>query len=172
MQDSVHILASFPVKHRWKTWPMLNQSIVNCLYEAEIAGFQHQVTMTWCKNLVAHGLSIALEKLGTSENHYICKIKLKLWYFWIKKGFKSFKIDGQKLDFYWDLRAARFSESLESFANFCVALVCEEEVVLLIRDLKDDAFKRTKARSSLTNAALLSKRARFWKEQLCNHSEI
>ncbi|ERN19165.1 hypothetical protein AMTRI_Chr10g232630 [Amborella trichopoda] len=162
MQDSVHIPTGLsgekPAEDPSNVAGKLNQSTVNCLYEAKIAGFRRLVTVTWCKNLMAHDLSIALEKPGTSDNHYTCKIELKPWYFWSKKGFKSFEIDGKKLDFYWDLRTAKFSGSPEPFADFYVALVFEEEVVLLMGDLKKEAFKKTKARPSLTDAVLLSKR--------------
>ncbi|ERN19705.1 hypothetical protein AMTR_s00062p00195480 [Amborella trichopoda] len=130
MQDTIHIPTCFSTKDLANVVGKLNQSNMNCLYEAEITGFLRLVIVIWCKNLVAHGLSIALKNPGTSENHYACKIELKPRYFWSRKGFKSFEIDGKKLDFYWHWRAAKFSGSPKPFVDSYVALVCEPKVEL------------------------------------------
>ncbi|MCD9561127.1 hypothetical protein HAX54_020100 [Datura stramonium] len=38
-----------------------------------------------------------------SGYHQTCKIDLKPWHFWAKKGYKTFEVDGNQLEAYWDL---------------------------------------------------------------------
>ncbi|KMT02030.1 hypothetical protein BVRB_9g208540 [Beta vulgaris subsp. vulgaris] len=91
-----------------------------------------------------------------------CKVELKPWHFWSRKGYKSFEINIQhklaeesyhQLDIYWDLRSAKFSgSSPEPCSDYYLALVSDEEVVLLLGDNKKKAYKRTKKRPALVDA--------------------
>ncbi|KDP22998.1 hypothetical protein JCGZ_01720 [Jatropha curcas] len=87
-----------------------------------------------------------------------CKIDLKPWIFWTKKGCKSFELEGSQVDIHWDLRSARFCGSPEPCSDFYVALVSDGEVVLLLGDHKKKAYKRTKARPALSEAVLFYKK--------------
>nr|CAD1831471.1 unnamed protein product [Ananas comosus var. bracteatus] len=93
-----------------------------------------------------------------------CKVELKPWPFWSKKGYKSLDVadddDECSVDVFWDLRSAKFSGSgsPEPTAGYYVALVCDEEVILLVGDGNKDAYKRTKSRPCLEEAVLVSKR--------------
>ncbi|XAR56824.1 hypothetical protein NMG60_11037443 [Bertholletia excelsa] len=126
--------------------PKPDQNFVTCIYEAKIAGFCRNVTVTWSKNLINHILSIHVESLS-AENPYTCKIDLKPWQFWGKKGLKSFRVDDKRVDVFWDLRTAKFWGS------------CPEPLGLLRGgDLKKDALKRTKCRPSLVDAVMVYKK--------------
>ena len=46
----------------------------------------------------------------------------------------------------WDLKAAKFNGETEPRSDCYVAVVCEEEVVLLLGDLKKDAYRKTGSR--------------------------
>ncbi|KAI6673448.1 hypothetical protein NL676_001354 [Syzygium grande] len=102
------------------------QSTVTLAYQANIAGYWHNVTIIWCKNLMNHSLSITVDSLE-GDFHYTCKIDLKPWHFWSKKGYKSFEVESNRVDVYWDLRSAKFSGSPEPCTDYYVALVSDEE---------------------------------------------
>lgn len=109
-----------------------------------------------------HSLIISVDSVSNSQQqqHQItCKIDLKPWHFWSKRGYKSFAVDGNHLDAFWDLRSAKFgSGGPEPSADYYVALVSEEEVVLLLGDYKKKAYKRTKSRPALVDAVLVLKK--------------
>ncbi|PON87999.1 hypothetical protein TorRG33x02_162010 [Trema orientale] len=136
------------------------QSTVTCAYMANISGYWRKVTVTWCKNLMSHFFTVAIQSPGSDFRCHTCKVDLKPWHFWSKKGFKSFEIDppSAAVDVFWDLRSAKFAAGPEPFADFYVALVCDEEVALLIGDIKKKAYKRTKSRPALVDAVLFCKR--------------
>lgn len=130
---------------------------VTCVYQTRIAGLCRHVTIIWSKNLMNHCLSITVEN-PLSEHHYSCKIDLKPWHFWSKKGFKSFEVDGKRIDVFWDLRSAKLSSGSEPYGDYYVAFVCDEEVVLLLGDCKKEAYRRTKCRPSLIDPILTFKK--------------
>ncbi|CAI9773589.1 unnamed protein product [Fraxinus pennsylvanica] len=134
-----------------------SQSAVSCVYQTHIGGYWRNVTVLWSKNLMNNSLSISVDSMQSDHNQ-TCKIDFKPWHFWAKKGYKTFEIDGNQLDAYWDLRSAKFSGNPEPCKDFYVAIVSDEEVVLLIGDYKKKAYKRTKSRPALVDAALFSKK--------------
>ncbi|PRQ52416.1 hypothetical protein RchiOBHm_Chr2g0155261 [Rosa chinensis] len=133
------------------------QSTVTCVYLANIAMNWRKVTVIWCKNLMNHSLSIRTDSLE-GDFHITCKIDLKPWHFWSKKGYKSFEVEGNHVEVYWDLRSAKFVGGPEPNQDFYVALVCDEEVVLLLGDMKKKAYKRTKSRPSMVEAVMYYKK--------------
>ncbi|KAI3887480.1 hypothetical protein MKW92_010533 [Papaver armeniacum] len=68
------------------------------------------------------------------ENHYSCKVEVKPWYFWRKQGSKGFQVDGE---------AQNSMGKLNHCQIFYVAIVCQDEVVLLLGDQKKDAYRKT-----------------------------
>lgn len=143
------------------------QNFVTCLYRVNVAHLCRFVTATWSKNLASHSLCIAVENFD-DEEPYTCKIDLKTWQFWGKKGLKSFKVDEQRVDVFWDFRSAKFSSSPEPCSDYYVALVSNAEVFLVLGDQKTDALKRTKCRPSLGDAPLLHKKENvFGKKSFC-----
>lgn len=134
------------------------QSSVIIFYRVKIAGTPRNVTVIWCKSLINHTLTVSVEKPNSTDNTFTCKVELKPWPFWSKKGFKSFEMDGQRIDVFWDLRSAKFSGGPEPAGGYYVALVCNEEVALLLGDCKKEAYKRTKSRPSLEDATIICKR--------------
>ncbi|XP_020231097.1 uncharacterized protein LOC109811702 [Cajanus cajan] len=136
------------------------QSTVTCIYQANVASYWRNVSVLWCKNLMSHTLNLKIDSIK-GELSYTCKIDVKPWYFWNKKGYKSFEVDGHQVEVYWDLRSARFAGgSPEPSGDYYVAMVSGEEVVLLLGDhnYKKKAFKRMKMKPSIVEALLLVKR--------------
>lgn len=156
------------------------QSAVTLVYRAGIAGHDRLVTVTWCRNLLTHGLSVSIEgsagggkdKSGSREwgeagaadggggkvRSSACKVEMQPWHFWRKYGAKQFQVDGEATDVVWDLRNARYSDEPEPLSDYYVAVVSGEEVVLLLGNLKKDAFRRTGSRPSLQDAVLVCKK--------------
>ncbi|KAG8054268.1 hypothetical protein GUJ93_ZPchr0001g32668 [Zizania palustris] len=154
------------------------QSAVTLVYRAEISGHSRLVTVTWCRNLLTHGLSVSIEgsagkgkdKIGREygeaaavdgaggKSCSACKVEMQPWHFWRKYGAKQFQVDGNAIDVVWDLRSARFSDEPEPLSDYYVAVVSDEEVVLLLGNLKKEAFRRTGSRPSLQDAVLVCKK--------------
>ncbi|EPS70399.1 hypothetical protein M569_04363 [Genlisea aurea] len=130
-----------------------NNSSVTCMYRAFIAGFWRNVTVFWNKNLMNYSLSISIEGCRDST----CRIDVKSWQFWAKKGYKTFEVDGKQVEAYWDLRSAKFSGSSQPLSDYYVALISDEEVVLLLGDKRKKAYKRSKSRPALSDPIMLSK---------------
>jgi hypothetical protein len=133
------------------------QSTVTCFYQTNVAGFWRNVTVLWCKNLMNHSLHITVDSVG-GESQFSCKIDVKPWNFWSRKGYKTFEVEGNQVEVYWDLRCPKFTGSPEPTSDYYVALVSDEEVVLLLGDYKKKAYKRTKSRPALVDARLLVKK--------------
>lgn len=137
------------------------QRVYMSVYRTKLADHCRLITITWCKNLLLHGLSVTVEspeKETGQTAHYSCKIELKPWYFWRKQGSKRFTADGKAVDVFWDLKGAKFNGETEPTSEYYVAVVCDQEVVLLLGDLKKEAYRRTGCRPSLIDPILVSKR--------------
>ncbi|XP_072950323.1 uncharacterized protein [Typha angustifolia] len=135
------------------------QSIVTTVYRTKIAGQCRLITITWCKDLLAHGFSVAVEgstsNSPTDSNANTCKVELRPWHFWRKHGSKRFVVDDKPIGVFWDLRSAKFSREPEPQSGFFVAVASEEEVVLLLGDLKKEAYKRTGLRPASIDAIMV-----------------
>ena len=133
------------------------------VYLAKIGGAPRLVTAVWSKNLINQSFTVSIDRPGdddaaASASH---KVELKPWPFWSKKGSKALDVGGgDRVDMFWDLRGAKFaaSSSPEPAGGYYVALVSDDEVVLLLGDSKKDAYKRTKARPSLDDPVLVCRR--------------
>ncbi|KAG9148819.1 hypothetical protein Leryth_024717 [Lithospermum erythrorhizon] len=135
-------------------------NIVTGVHLAKVSGFYRSVVVTWSKPLIRHSLCISIENMFDEEDPYTCKIDLKTWQFWGKKGLKTLKIeDDRRVDVYWDLRTAKLSSShAEPVSDYYVALVSEGEVVLVLGDQKMEAFKRTNVGHLLEDPFLVHKK--------------
>ena len=134
---------------------------VTTVFLANIAGYWRNVSVIWCKNLMNFSFTIVIDNIeGDTTSQTTCKVELKPWHFWSKKGYKSFDIvdahqpdTNHQLEVYWDLRAAKFSgNSPEPCSDYYLALASDEELVLLVGDYKKKAYKRTKKQPALVEA--------------------
>lgn len=135
------------------------QSIFTSLYRTKIIGHCRLITVTWCKNLLLHGFSVSIERSDGLGSPYACKLELKSWQFWRKQGSKRFLIDDDKpVDVFWDLRAARFNGDAEPNSEYYVAIVCDQEVVLLLGDIRTEAYRKTNCRPALIDPILVCRK--------------
>ncbi|KAK6924778.1 Protein of unknown function DUF868, plant [Dillenia turbinata] len=133
------------------------QSIFMSTYRTKVADQCRLITITWCRNLLVHGLSLAVEG-QEGENQYSCKVELKPWYFWRQRGFKHFIVDSKQVNIFWDLKNAKFNGETEPKEDYYVAVVCDEEVVLLLGDMKKEAYRKTGCRPALIDPILVSRK--------------
>lgn len=133
----------------------MKQNLITCLYQTTLAEICKFVTVTWCKNLMGHGLSV---HVNDSRCHYMCKVDMKPWSFWKKHGSKSFEVKGKKMEVFWDVSNAKYVCGPEPLEGFYVALVCEKEIVLLLGDMQEEACKKIHARKPFSEPTLLSRR--------------
>ncbi|CAA0814035.1 Plant protein of unknown function (DUF868 [Striga hermonthica] len=147
-------------------------NFVTCVYTVKLGDAFCNVTVTWAKTLISHTLYITVE-CPDEDTHYTCKIDLKTWQFWGKKGLKTFSVSDKRVDVFWDLRCAKFTTSPQPNSDFYVAMVCKEEVVLLLGDQKNEALRRTKSRPSLEDALLVHKKELvFAKKCFCTKTTL
>ncbi|GAB4860636.1 hypothetical protein Ancab_035798 [Ancistrocladus abbreviatus] len=176
MQDQIGIPACFCSSDQPVQDPPVvtrsGQCVFMSVYRTKIADQCRLITITWCKNLLLHGLSVSVEDLE-GESHFTCKVELKPWYFWRKHGSKKFSVDGKPVDVFWDLKAAKFNRETEPSSEYYVAVVCDEEVALLLGDLKKDAYKRTGCRPALIDPILVSKKEHiFGKKKFVTRAKL
>lgn len=181
MQDSLGIAACFSSADKLTDidpGPVTrsNQRVHMSVYRTKMADQSRLITITWCKNSMLHGLSVSVEgPEGKRETQYTCKVELKPWYFWRKQGSKRFMAEhGKAVDVFWDLKAAKFGNGeAEPTSEYYVAVVCDEEVVLLVGDLKKDAYRKTRCAPSLIDPILVSKKEHiFGKKKFCTRAKF
>ncbi|KAF9613656.1 hypothetical protein IFM89_009544 [Coptis chinensis] len=131
-----------------------NPNLATCLYNTDLG----LAALTWCKNIFGRALHIDLHfeeqedeesfspspTSSTSSFH----LHLKPFLFWRKHGVKRFdaKTSSKSIEIYWDLTKAKFFSSSEPQSSFYVAVVVNSEMILLVGDLSEEAYERTKAR--------------------------
>ncbi|KAK4438537.1 hypothetical protein Salat_0188100 [Sesamum alatum] len=133
------------------------QNVFMSVYRTKMADQCRLITVTWCKNLLLHGLSVSVEG-PDGDSHYTCKVELKPWYFWKKQGSKRFNVNGKAVDVFWDLRVAKFNGETEPTSDYYVAVVCDDEVVLLLGNLRKEAYRKTGCRPALIDPMLVSRK--------------
>ncbi|KAK4420866.1 hypothetical protein Salat_2037100 [Sesamum alatum] len=67
------------------------ENFVTCIHKVKLGDKVCNITVTWAKNLIGHSLYITVEN-PQDDNYYTCKIDLKTWQFWGKKGLKTFRV--------------------------------------------------------------------------------
>ncbi|XP_019053856.1 PREDICTED: uncharacterized protein LOC109114907 [Nelumbo nucifera] len=72
--------------------------------------------------------------------------------------FQAIMVEGKAIDVFWDLNAVKFNGETELQSVYYVAVACKYEVVLLLSDLKKDAYRKTGCRPALIEPSLVSKK--------------
>lgn len=146
------------------------QNLVTCIYQTKLAGLCRHVAVTWVRNVMGQGLCIVIDDPSCQ---YTCKVQMKPWYFWRKQGSKCFEVCGSKVEVLWDLSSAKYVCGPEPQEGFYVAVVSNEEVVLLLGDKCREAYKKSKARPSAIEASLFSRKEHvFGKKYFCTKAQF
>ncbi|CAN6171338.1 unnamed protein product [Urochloa humidicola] len=143
------------------------RSRVTCLYHARLAGRPVALSVTWTRGsgLAGQAAAVAVSVVAAdaASGDTLFWADVKPWLFAKHKGSKSLDIDitgAAKIDVFWDLSSARFGDAAtpEPVEGFYVAVVCDGEMVLLLGDMRKEAFRKTGAGRSATDALLVARR--------------
>lgn len=153
------------------------QNVVSCVYRCKLLSRSFLITITWTKTLMGQGLSVGIDD---SANQCLRKVDIKPWLFSKRKGSKNLEVDSCTIQIYWDLANAKFGSGPEPLERFYLALVFNQEMVLLLGDLKKEAYKKIEADPVLhSNAIFIAKREhlfgkRFYgsKVQFCDKGQM
>ncbi|KAJ6305717.1 hypothetical protein OIU78_021121 [Salix suchowensis] len=152
------------------------QNLVTCVYQCRIRGRSCLITITWSKNLMGQGLSVGIDD---SANQCLCKVDIKPWLFSKRKGSRSLEAYSCKIDIYWDLSSAKFGSGPEPLEGFYAAVVVDRQMVLILGDMRKEAFKKTGATPSPSEVVFVAKREHIFgkkvlctKAQFCNNGQI
>ncbi|KAG8098679.1 hypothetical protein GUJ93_ZPchr0013g33982 [Zizania palustris] len=151
------------------------QNLVTCLYQTQFSGRPCVISVTWSKSLMGQGLSIGVDDLS---NQCLCKADIKPWLFSKKKGSKRLDVDDGKIEIFWDLSGAKFGAGPEPLEGFYVAVVFDLELILLLGDMKKDAYRKTGVNRPMLNAAFVARREHIYgkkiytaKAQFCDNGQ-
>ncbi|XP_057965980.1 uncharacterized protein LOC131156368 [Malania oleifera] len=131
------------------------QNLVTCVYQCRLRDRSCLITITWTKNLMGQGLGIVIDD---STNQCHCKVDIKPWLFSKRKGCKNIEVDSSRIDVYWDLSNAKFGSSPEPLEEFYLAVVFNHEMVLLLGDLRKEAYKKINTTPVPFGSVLIAKR--------------
>lgn len=146
------------------------QNVVTCVYRCKLFGQSCLVTIVWSRNLMGQCLCV---EINHPNQQSICKFDVKPSLFSKRKGSKFLETNSSKIDLFWDFSGAKFGAGPEPLEGFYLALVCEAEMVLLIGDLRKEAFKKTNASPGLSNSIFVSKKEHiFGKKVLCTRAQF
>ncbi|CAL5089247.1 unnamed protein product [Urochloa decumbens] len=141
------------------------RSRVTCLYHALLAGRPCALSVTWTRGgglagqAAAAAVSIVAADAASGDNLF--RVDVKPWLFAKHKGSKSLDVAGgaSKADVFWDLSGARFGgASPEPEEGFYIAVVCDGDMVLLLGDMRKEAFRKTGAGGPAADTLLVARR--------------
>ncbi|KAK9293037.1 hypothetical protein L1049_021021 [Liquidambar formosana] len=151
------------------------QNLVTCVHQCRLRGRSCLITITWSKNLMGQGFSVGIDD---SANQCLCKVDIKPWLFSKRKGSKSLEVDSRNVDTYWDLSSAKFGSGPEPLEGFYLAIVFDRQMVLLLGDMRKEAFKKTNATPVPSNTVFIAKREHIFgkkifstKAQFCDNGQ-
>ncbi|XP_073010039.1 uncharacterized protein [Typha latifolia] len=116
------------------------------------------VALTWSRNVLGLSLRVDLRvSLDKEEGYYdeeeeVLRFRIRPWLLWKRRGGKRFEIKDhpsrRHVQFMWDLTRARFPSGgggPEPTSGFFVSMDVDGEMVLVAGDLREEAYKKTKA---------------------------
>lgn len=132
------------------------ENLVASTYQTKMGGRTRDIIVTWCKNVKGQGLCVSVG--GPLGSRIVCKVKKRPWNFWRKQGSwkRSDVIYGNRIKVFWNLRSAEFVAGPEPERGYYIAVVYNEEMVLLLGDMEEEAYRKTMSRPS-SMAVLVSK---------------
>lgn len=131
------------------------QNLVTCIYQCKLLGKSCLITVVWTKSLMGQCLSVEIDDMS---HQCLCKVDVKPSLFSKRKGSRSLEVNACKIDIHWDFSLAKFGSGPEPVEGYYLAVVCKGQMVLAIGDLRKEAFKKSNATPSLSNAMFISKR--------------
>lgn len=138
------------------------RSRVTCLYHARLAGRPCALSVTWTRGggLAGQAAAVSVVAVDAASGDRLCRADVKPWLFSKRKGSKTLDVAGAaaKVDVFWDLSGARFGAAPEPVEGFYVAVVCDGETVLLLGDMRKEAYRKTAADQPAVDALLVARK--------------
>ncbi|KAL1536075.1 hypothetical protein AAHA92_28778 [Salvia divinorum] len=132
-----------------------SQNSVTCMYRCRLLDESCLISIVWSKNLMGQCLSV---EIYDASHQFIYKMDVKSSLFSKRKGTKCLELNSYKIEVFWDLSVAKFGSGPEPLGSYYVGVVCRGEMVLLIGDLAEEAFKKTGAAAAVSTTMLVAKR--------------
>ncbi|GER44683.1 hypothetical protein STAS_21587 [Striga asiatica] len=148
------------------------QNSVSCTYKCKILSKPCFITIIWGKNLMGQCLSIEIDD---ASHKCLCKFDVKPSLFSKRKGSKSLDVNSSKIEVFWDLSLAKFGPGPgpEPIEGYYISILFNKEMVLLVGDLKKEAFKKTGAIAPFSSATFISKKQNvFGKKIFCTKAQF
>uniref|UniRef100_A0A5B7AHL4 DUF868 domain-containing protein n=1 Tax=Davidia involucrata TaxID=16924 RepID=A0A5B7AHL4_DAVIN len=152
------------------------QNSVTCVYQCRLSSISCLITVTWTKNLMGQCLSVGIDD---STSQCLCKVDIKPWVFSKRKGCKNLGVDDNIIDIHWDLSSAKFGSGPEPLEGFYLAVVFNQEMVLLLGDLRKEAYRKIDAAPVACKASFIAKREHIFgkkfysvKAQFCDRGQM
>ncbi|KAE8702513.1 cytochrome P450 76A2-like [Hibiscus syriacus] len=102
---------------------------VKCIYKATIPSQRNLlITLAWCNNRLGHGLTINVSDTALKLNpntHCLTK----------RKGSKTFRARGSKIEVIWDVSDARYMDGPEPSSVFSVIVLVDSQLCLSLGDM-------------------------------------
>ncbi|TQD69115.1 hypothetical protein C1H46_045352 [Malus baccata] len=133
------------------------QNAVSCFYKITLSSTQKQllVTVSWCKNHYAQGLTI---KLSDDPSAASFKLNTNSRIFRKKKGTKVIESDNLKTEIFWDLSRAKYDVSgPEPVEGFYILVMIDSEIGLVLGDMAGEAVSKKFKTSGVAKASLVSR---------------
>ncbi|KAJ8899435.1 hypothetical protein K2173_018409 [Erythroxylum novogranatense] len=152
------------------------QNLVTCVYQCKLRGRSCLITIAWTKNLMGPSFGVTID---VSSCQCLCKVDIKPWLFSKRKGSKNVEVDSDKIDIYWDLSNAKFGSGPEPLEGFYLAIAFNQQMGLLLGDMKKEAYKKIDVLPMRSGAILISKREHIYgkkcfgaKAQFCDKGQM
>ncbi|KAK8509350.1 hypothetical protein V6N13_062399 [Hibiscus sabdariffa] len=173
--DDHHTPTSPPQPNSGKT-----NLTATCLYNTKLGLF----SLTWSRTFLGHSLRLRLHLHRSS--HYspssplsvhpsLCNSTLHFhlnfnsFAFWKKNGCKKLSCSTvPNVKLFWDLSRAKFGSGPEPESGFFVAVVVEDEMVLLVGDAVKEAYSRTGAKRPRGSQGLILRREHVFGNKVYN----
>ncbi|OAY74726.1 hypothetical protein ACMD2_09548 [Ananas comosus] len=145
------------------------RSVVASVYRTKIGGRCRPITITWCRDFLGHGFSVAVGAPDSAAAAAAaadaansapidCKVELRPWQFWRRHGSKRFLAGGTAVEVFWDLRSAKFCGEPEPKSSYYVAVAADGDLALLLGDLRKEAYRKSGRQPAPIEAALVSRK--------------
>ncbi|KAG6393135.1 hypothetical protein SASPL_147370 [Salvia splendens] len=132
-----------------------SQNSVTCMYRCRLFDKSCLISIVWSKNLMGQCLSVEID---AASHQFVYRMDVKPSLFSKRKGSKCIELNSCKIEVFWDLSVAKFGSGPEPLGSYYVGVVCRGEMVFLIGDLAEEAFKKTGAAAVVSKAMLVAKR--------------
>ncbi|CAA0834758.1 Plant protein of unknown function (DUF868 [Striga hermonthica] len=153
-----------------------SQKTVTCIYRCELFEKPCLISLVWSKGLLAQCLNVEIDD---DSHKFISKFDVRPSLFSKRKGSKSLQLNSGKVEIFWDLSVAKFGSGPEPVSSYYLGIVCMGEMVLLVGDLIDEAFKKMGSTARLSGSIFVSKREHVCgksifctKAQFCDNGKI